>query len=78
MTEQVLLTAITIAFGAGGALFLIRQVRKDVNGLGRMVRDDAKKSEERFGRLEKALLLVSKNDPERRKIAEYLDSRRDS
>ena len=31
-----------------------------------------------YERLEMALLLVSKNDPERRKIAEFLDGRRDS
>jgi len=78
MTEQVLLTVIGIAFGAGGALFLIKQVRQDMNKMGKVLREELKSNADRFERLEMALLLVSKNDPERRKIAEFLDGRRNS
>jgi len=69
---------LSFSFGAGGAMFLLKRVKSDVNGLGKLVREEGKENRERFERLEMALLLVSKNDPERRKIAEFLDGRRNT
>ncbi len=86
---DLLLTAYAIGKSRQKATSEAEQTRKDLNGLGDFVRkeaktnalvktDEAKKNADRFERLEMALLLVSKNDPERRKIAEFLDGRRDS
>lgn len=36
-------TLLGLAFGAGGAWFLIKQSRKDVNGLGRRLNQEVKK-----------------------------------
>jgi len=74
-----LVALLSFTFGAGvafgAARVLILQVRKDLNGLGCLMRESVKNSADNFKRLEMALVLVSKNDPERRKIAEFLDGR---
>lgn len=71
---------VSAAFGAGViwgfARQSIKQHRIDLNGLGARTRMDAKDSAARFERIEMAILLISKNDPERRKIAEFLDGGR--
>jgi len=39
VTSPIILTLLTWAFFAGGAWFLLRQIRRDVNGLGLKVRN---------------------------------------
>jgi hypothetical protein len=74
-----LVALLSFTFGAGvafgAARVLILQVRKDLNGLGCLIRESVKSNDHRYESLKMALVLVSKNDPERRKIAEFLDGR---
>lgn len=63
---------ISLAFGAGGAWFLIRQSRKDVNGLGGKVNAEAKSNARRHHNTALALMLVAQNDEQRARIADLL------
>ncbi len=53
------------------------KLKKDIDGLGYMARSKFEKYEERLKRMEMALLLVSKNDPETRRIVGLLANRRE-
>jgi hypothetical protein len=61
-------------FGAGGVYFLIKQSRKDVNGLGRKLGAEVKSSNDRFTRLERGILLVARDDAQRERLAEMLSA----
>jgi hypothetical protein len=63
---------ISLAFGAGGAWFLIKQSRKDVNGLGNKVNFEIKQTSRRYVNVTLALMLLAPDDFVRRKIAELL------
>jgi hypothetical protein len=62
---------LAIAFGAGGALFLLKQARKDVNGLGKKVRDELARSGVRHQNISLALMLLA-GDGQKQEIAELL------
>ncbi|MGH9744734.1 MAG: hypothetical protein ACRD59_01320 [Candidatus Acidiferrales bacterium] len=62
---------LSLAFGAGGAYFLIKQSRKDVNGLGRKMNAEIKRSQARWQNLSLALMFVC-TEAQREKIAEML------
>lgn len=68
---QALYYALSLAFGAGGAYFLIKQSRKDVNGLGRKMNREISKSAARHQNVTVALMLLASED-KRDKIAELL------
>jgi len=55
---------LSLAFGAGGAWFLIRQSRKDVNGLGRKLGGEIERSAARHHNVTLALMLAA---PEEKK-----------
>lgn len=63
---------ISLAFGAGGAWFLIKQSRKDVNGLGAKVGGDAKAAARRAHNTALALMLLAQSDAQRMKIADLM------
>jgi hypothetical protein len=63
--------ALTLAFGAGGAYFLVKQSRKDVNGLGRKVNAEVKASARRYQNVTVALMLIAP-EAQREKVAELL------
>jgi c-di-AMP phosphodiesterase-like protein len=70
-TGQILISAVSLAFGAGGAHFLIKQSRKDVNGLGRKVNKEISRSSTRHQNLTVALMLLAP-EAQREKIADLL------
>jgi hypothetical protein len=51
------------------------KLRQELNGVANREKDKREKLEERVNRMEKSLLLVSKNDPEGRRIVAFLDNR---
>lgn len=63
---------ISLAFGAGGAWFLIRQSRKDVNGLGGKVNHEVKSNARRHHNAALALMLLAQSDEQRARIAELM------
>jgi adenine C2-methylase RlmN of 23S rRNA A2503 and tRNA A37 len=63
---------LAFAFGAGGAWFLIRQSRKDVNGLGSKMNAEIKQATRQHLNVALALMLVAQNDDQREKIAALL------
>ena len=67
----VLYYLMTLAFGAGGAYFLIKQSRKDVNGLGRKVNAEISRSARRHQNISVALMLLA-SDEQKEKIADLL------
>jgi hypothetical protein len=76
MVAELLIALFSLAFGAGGAYFALKQGRKDVNGLGRKVNSESTKSETRYNRLCLALMLVC--DPQQKnKIASILLGKED-
>ena len=63
----------SLAFGAGGAYFLIKQSRKDVNGLGNKVNVEVRKSATRHQNVTLALMLLASGDEEKAKrVADML------
>jgi hypothetical protein len=50
---------LVLAFNAGGAYFVLRQIRKDLNGVGRKVRAIEAKQEDRYLALVVAYLLIA-------------------
>jgi hypothetical protein len=68
---QVPYYALTLAFGAGGAYFLVKQSRKDVNGLGRKMNAEIKASSLRHQNVAVALMLIAP-EGQREKVAELL------
>lgn len=56
---QALYYTLSLAFGAGGAYFLIKQSRKDVNGLGRKVNREISRSSARHQNITLALMLLA-------------------
>jgi hypothetical protein len=63
----------SLAFGAGGAYFLIKQSRKDVNGLGSKVNAEVRKSATRHQNVTLALMLIASGDEEKAKrVADML------
>jgi hypothetical protein len=62
---------LALAFGAGGVYFLIKQSRKDVNGLGRKVSREMTRSAVRHQNVTLALMLLA-SEEQKQKIAELL------
>ena len=63
----------SLAFGAGGAYFLIKQSRKDVNGLGSKVNAEVRTSATRHQNVTLALMLLASGDKEKAKqVADML------
>ena len=56
----------TIIFSAGGVYYAFKQSRRDLNGLGRKVRDNEQKTDERYLVTVVAALVICK--PEDRKF----------
>jgi len=73
MTSQPMLLEyiLALAFGAGGVYFLIKQSRKDVNGLGRKVSREMTRSAVRHQNVTLALMLLA-SEEQKQKIAELL------
>lgn len=63
---------LAIAFGAGGAMFFLRQSRKDVNGLGKKVRAELARSGVRHQNITLALMLLAGEEGKRSEVAELL------
>lgn len=76
MNTSVLWTLLTVAFAAGGAWILLKQSRKDVNGLGRKMNREISDSLSRHQNVTLALMLLAKDDIERRTIAMLLREER--
>jgi hypothetical protein len=74
MTEPTLVEWLgSLAFGAGGAWFLIKQSRKDVNGLGNKVNGEIKKTERRHHNTTVAIMHLAAGDKElSARVAELL------
>lgn len=71
MYLQAFIALLNLAFFAGGAWFLIRQSRKDLNGIGRKVGQIAVESDHRFTVLAVVLLTMCE-DEERDRIADKI------
>ena len=59
----------------GLGILAYRLLHKQLNGLGHHTRTNLKEIGERIRSLEHALILVAKNDPERRQIVEVLEKK---
>lgn len=70
--ESLVPAAIAIIFGAGGIYFLIRQSKKDVDGLGGRVRVDAKVAAAHHHNCSLALMMLAKDDAQRQQLVELL------
>jgi c-di-AMP phosphodiesterase-like protein len=68
---ELLSAAFGTAFGAGGAYFMIKQSRRDVNGLGRKMNSEIKRSQARWQNLSLALMTICTAE-QRREIADLL------
>lgn len=53
---------LALAFGAGGAFVLLKQSRKDVNGLGKKVSRELSRSSVRHQNISLALMLLADDD----------------
>jgi hypothetical protein len=69
---SVLFHLLSLAFGAGGAYFLIKQSRKDVNAVGRKVNSEIRKSNSRHQNVTLALMSLASDAPQRERIADLL------
>lgn len=72
MTMPDMSQLLSLAFGAGGAWFLIRQSRKDVNGLGSKVNAEVRQSARRHINIALCLMLLAPSDELRRKVSDLL------
>jgi hypothetical protein len=52
-----------------------QSLKKQINGLGARTRTQNKEHDERLRSIDMALLLVAKNDPERRQIVDVLEKK---
>jgi len=71
MSYEVLYYLMALAFGAGGAYVLLKQSRKDVNGVGRKLNDELARSATRHHNVSLALMLLA-GDEHREKVSELL------
>jgi len=62
---------LVLAFGAGGAYFLLKHTKKDVNGLGQKVRGEMSRAATRHQNVTVALMLLA-SDEQKAKIADLL------
>ncbi len=67
----VLCNLLALAFGAGGAYFLLKQSRKDVNGLGQKVNRELSRSSTRHQNISLALMLLA-GDERKGQVSELL------
>jgi hypothetical protein len=67
---------ISFAFGAGGAYFMMRQSRTDVNRVGRKLNSEIEKSATRHQNITVALMLIA-DEYQRDKIADLLKENRE-
>jgi hypothetical protein len=72
MTPDDLKFLASLAFGAGGAWFLIKQSRKDVNGLGAKVNKEVSVSARRHINTALSLMLLAPSDEIRSKLVDLL------
>ena len=73
---QILYYLLSLAFGAGSVYFLIRQSRKDVNGLGRKMNREISRSGARHQNTTLALMLLAPEN-KKKEIAELLKESRE-
>ena len=62
---QSLYYALSVAFGAGGTYFVIRQSRKDINGIGRKLNGELARAGARHQNVTLALMLLAPEDKKR-------------
>lgn len=72
-TVSVLIWLIGLIFGAGGMYFSLKQMRRDVNGLGRKVNETTGQNAKFHVRLCIALVLLSPKE-EQWNVAKFLTS----
>jgi hypothetical protein len=56
---QILIYAATSAFSAGGLYFFIKQIRKDLNGIGLKLRSVDERSEDRYLVVTNSIMLIA-------------------
>jgi hypothetical protein len=71
MSIDTLYHLLYFAFGAGGAYALLKQNRKDVDGVGRKVNNEISKSSVRHQNITIALMLMA-SDEQKDKIADLM------
>ncbi len=71
MSELLIIQLVTLAFGAGGAFFLLKHTKRDVNGLGQKVRGEMARTATRHQNITVALMLVAPEE-HKAKIADLL------
>lgn len=62
MSELLIMQLLTLAFGAGGAYFLLKHTKRDVNGLGKKVRGEMARTGTRHQNVTVALMLLAPDD----------------
>lgn len=62
MSELLIIQLVTLAFGAGGAFFLLKHTKRDVNGLGQKVRGEMARTATRHQNITVALMLLAPDD----------------
>lgn len=65
------INALLWAFAAGGAWFLVRQMRKDVNGLGAKVNRESAETQRKFTAIA-ILMLATADDRDKELLADRL------
>jgi hypothetical protein len=73
---QIAIALFELAFFAGGIYFLVRQTRKDVNGLGQKVRELERREDERYLATAVAFLLVAAEKDRQFLAARFLEAGR--
>lgn len=71
MSQIMIWNLLVLAFGAGGAYFLLKHTKKDVNGLGQKVRGEMSRAATRHQNVTVALMLLA-SDEQKAKIADLL------
>ncbi len=67
---------LALAFGAGGAIFFLKQSRRDVNGLGKKIRGELSRSAVRHQNITLALMLLA-GEEQKQEISELLKESRE-
>jgi len=70
--ESFILPILAGVFSAGGVYFLIRQSRRDVDGLGGKLGRETRLAACRHHNTTMAILLLAKDDAQRSKVADML------
>lgn len=71
MSHEALSLFATVIFAAGGVYYMIKQTKKDVNGLGERMSSHTSKSNTRHQNVTVALMLLA-DEKQKEKIADLL------